>query len=68
LNQENKKWGGDILLFLLSMEHVTALCVSTIQINEMNISLYTTVQGTGLPWQKLHSTRRRRLFLPANWT
>jgi hypothetical protein len=23
--------------------------------------------NTGLPWQKLHLTRRR-IFLPANWT
>ena len=34
------------------------------------INLYTnvnTVSNTGLPWQKLHSTRRR-LFLPSHWT
>ena len=33
-------------------------------------NLYTnvnTVSNTGLPWQKLHSTRRR-LFLPSHWT
>jgi hypothetical protein len=22
----------------------------------------------GLPWQKLHLTRRRKIFLPADWT
>jgi hypothetical protein len=48
------------------LKPASGLC-KPVKAEEKEYHIYIRILNPGLPWQKLHLTRRR-IFLPANWT